>query len=456
MNATFPAFMAFGAMSILLLFGVFIRAKVKIIQSLMVPSSLFAGVLGFILVNAGWLKFPYEGRWVTLTSVDFVPFAFHAFTISFISLCLTRAEESDQKKSAFKGGVWLALVWTASLTVQALVGAATVFGYNLISGSNFNLHLGYLVTHGFTQGPGQGMAIGGIWASQGVPDAVTMGLIWASFGFLAAYVVGVPVARGLIKRGENTNKRSKINEEFSSGLLKKDTVLYAGRETTHSANIDTLAYHVALIGLVYVVTYFEMTLIGKFVKHPFFNINFFFFHGLLWAMAIRVLMNKLGIAYLTDPGIQKRITGLSIDFLLVGSVMAISFGIMSKYLGIIIAVTITVSATTFFMIRFFQRGLAELGPERALSSYGCCTGSAASGLLLLRILDADYSTPVAMELAVFNVMIGFTTIPIMLIMVPNLPQFAHWIIFGAYILNAIICFGATKFLGLGKKSEAYM
>ncbi len=452
MNVTFPAFMAFGAMSILLLFGVFVRANVKIIQSLMIPSSLFAGVLGFIVVNAGWLKFPYEGKWVTLTSTDFVPFAFHAFTISFISLCLTRPEESNHKKSAFKGGVWLALMWTASLTVQSLVGAATVFGYNLVSGGNFHLHLGYLVTHGFTQGPGPGMAIGGIWASQGVPDAVTMGLIWASFGFIAAYVVGVPAAKGFIKRGENTNKRSKISEEFSSGLLKKETVLYAGRETTHSANIDTLAYHMALIGLVYVITYFEMTLIGQFVNYPFFNINFFFFHALIWAMIIRALMGKLGIGYLTDPGIQKRITGLSVDFLLVGSVMAISFGIMSKYIGIIIAVTITVTAVTFFMIRFFQRGLAELGPERALSSFGCCTGSAASGLLLLRILDADYSTPVAMELAVFNVVIGFTTIPIMLIMIPTLPQYAHWIIFGAYILNAIVCFGAVRFLGLGKKA----
>jgi len=453
MNATFPAFMAFGAMSILLLVGVFIRAKVKFIQNLMIPSSLFAGVLGFIAVNAGWLKFPYENTWMTLTSNDFMPFAFHAFTISFISLCLTRAEESNEGKSAMKGGLWLALMWTASLTVQALVGAATIFGYNLVSGDNINLHLGYLVTHGFTQGPGQGMAVGGIWASQGVPDAVSMGLIWASFGFMAAYVVGVPVARGFVKREENANKRSKINSEFSSGLLKKDTVLYAGRETTHSANIDTLAYHIAIIGLVYVITYFEIAMLRQlFPTNPFFNINFFFFHGLGIAMILRALMKKLGIAYLTDPGVQKRITGFSVDFLLVASIMAISFEIMSKYIGVIIAVTITVSTVTFFMIRFFQRGLGEFGPERALSSYGCCTGSAASGLVLLRILDADYSTPVAMELAVFNVAIGFTTMPIML-MVPMLPQYAHWVIFGAYILNTIVCFGVVGFLGLGKKHK---
>jgi len=452
MNATFPAFMAFGAMSILLLVGVLLRARIKILQTLMVPSSLIAGVLGFILVSAGWLRFPYGGQWITLTSMHFMPFAFHAFIISFISLCLTRVEESNQGKGAFKGGMWMALIWTASLTVQALVGAGTVYAYNLMAGSDIHLHLGYLVTHGFTQGPGQGMAIGGIWADQGVPDGVTMGLIWASFGFLAAYMVGVPLARGFIKRGENANQRSKINEEFSSGLLKKDTVLSAGRETTHSANIDTLAYHLAIIGLVYVVTYFEITIIGKYVNSPLFNINFFFFHGVLWAMFFRFLMRKFGVSYLTDPGMQKRITGLSVDFLLIGSIMGISFGILTQYIGIIIAVTVTVTTVTFFMVRFFQRRLSEFAPERSLTIFGCCTGSAASGLVLLRILDSDYSTPVAMELAVFNVAIGFTTVPIMLIMVPTLPQYAHWIIFGAYILNAIACFAAIKYIGMWKKS----
>ena len=451
MNATFPAFMAFGAMSILLLIGVLLRAKIKVLQNLMIPASLIAGVLGFILVNAGWLKFPYEGQWVALTSRDFVPFAFHAFTLSFISLCLTRAEESNQQKSAFKGGMWLALIWTASLTVQGVVGVGTVYAYNLVTSGDIHLHLGYLVTHGFTQGPGQGMAIGGIWADQGVPDAVTMGLIWASFGFLAAYVVGVPAARNFVKKGENTNKRARIDEEFSSGLLKKDTVLYAGRETTHSANIDTLAYHLAIIGAVYVVTYFEITLLGKYIPSPLFNINFFFFHGVLWAMLFRSLMKKIGIGHLTDPGIQKRITSLSVDYLLAASLMAISFGILTKYIGIIIAVTITVTTVTFFMIRFFQRRLPELGPERALTSFGCCTGSAASGLVLLRILDPDFSTSVGMELAVFNVAIGFTTIPIMLIMMPTLPQFAHWIIVGVYILNAIVCFGIIKYMGMWKK-----
>lgn len=451
MIVTFPAFMAFGAMSMLLLLGVLLRARIKFFQNFMVPASLIAGIIGFILVNAGWLKFPYENGWVTLTSADFVPFAFHAFCISFISLCLTRAEEDNKKQGAFKGGMWLALMWTGSLTIQGLVGAGTIYGYNLLTGSDIHLHLGYLITHGFTQGPGQGMAIGGLWAKQGVPDGVTMGLIWASMGFLAAYVVGVPVARGFVKKGENVNQRSKIDEEFSSGLLKKDTVLYAGRETTHSANIDTLAYHLALIGLVYVVTYFEMTLIGSKVNHPFFNINFFFFHGLLFAMLFRFLMKKLGIGYLTDPGVQKRITGLSVDFLLVGSIMGISFGILTKYIGIIICATITVTTVTFFMIRFFRRRLSELGPERSLASFGCCTGSAASGLLLLRIMDADYSTPVAMELAIFNVAIGFTTIPIMLIMVPNLPQFSNWIIFAAYGLNALVCFAIIKMMGMWKK-----
>ena len=345
------------------------------------------------------------------------------------------------------------MMWTASLTLQALVGAGTVWLYNLGAQSKVNVFLGYLVTHGFTQGPGQGIAMGTVWSKFGVEDAVSMGLIWATFGFLAAFTVGVPIARGFVKKGMNANRRSKINNEFLKGFLDKDTVVSAGRETTHSSNIDTLAYHLAIIGLVYVVTYFEITFVMKVTTYPLFSYPLFFFHGLLFATLTRMIMDKIGIGHLTDPGIQKRITGLSVDFLLVSSIMGISFQILTKYIVVIIMVTISVTLVTYIMIRFFGRRLKELGPERALTSFGCCTGSAASGLLLLRILDPDYSTTVALELAFFNVAIGFTTIPILAIMVPNLPNFSQLTIFIAYVLNIIGCFAVIKLLGLWNKPQ---
>ena len=76
-------------------------------------------------------------------------------------------------------------------------------------------------------------------------------------------------------------------------------------------------------------------------------------------------MEKIGVGQLLDPGMQKRITGMSVDFLLVASVMGISFVVLTKYLGVIIAVTVAVTIVTFLLIEFFRRKVSELGPERA-------------------------------------------------------------------------------------------
>lgn len=36
-----------------------------------------------------------------------------------------------------------------------------------------------------------------------------------------------------------------------------------GRETTHASTIDTLAFHVALVGIVSLITYAELSWIGS-------------------------------------------------------------------------------------------------------------------------------------------------------------------------------------------------
>ena len=457
MGASLPGFMVFGAMGVMLLLGVFLRAKVKFLQTIMVPSSLIGGVIGFVLVTLGWLKFPMmDGTWATIKATDFIPYAFHAFNISFISLCLTRSENTGgPKASVLKGGLWLSFIWSASLTIQALVGAGIVVGYNMVTGGDVNVFLGYLVTHGFTQGPGQGLALGGAWTKYfQVPDGATMGLIWATMGFVGAYLVGVPYARYFVKNNMNVNKMSKVDDEFLSGVLRQDHVVSAGRETTHSSSTETLAYHLALIGLVYIITYFEITLVSKFVKHLLFSYPLFFFHGLVWALVVRKIMDKIGVGFLSDPGIQKRITGLSVDFLLVASIMGISFLVLTKYLVIILLVTVGVTAVTFLMVEFFRRKVSELGPERAVASFGCCCGSTASGLLLLRILDADYSSGVGMELAFFNVAILFTTIPILAIMAPQLPTYSPLVIIGAYGAYSLICLALVWFLSNWRKAPA--
>ena len=66
--------------------------------------------------------------------------------------------------------------------------------------------------------------------------------------------------------------------------------------------------------------------------------------------------------------------------------------------------------------------LKRFGMERGLTSFGCCCGSTGTGILLLRILDPQLSSPVAKELAFFNIAIVFLSFHILGLMAPILPS----------------------------------
>ena len=55
--------------------------------------------------------------------------------------------------------------------------------------------------HGFTQGPGQPLAIADGWKKMGLTDSISIGLAFSAVGFFVAALVGVPIANWGIKKG---------------------------------------------------------------------------------------------------------------------------------------------------------------------------------------------------------------------------------------------------------------
>ena len=56
MESTFyPYLGALGWTGLFLLIGTIIRAKVKFFQTFLFPASLIGGIIGFFVLNAGWL-----------------------------------------------------------------------------------------------------------------------------------------------------------------------------------------------------------------------------------------------------------------------------------------------------------------------------------------------------------------------------------------------------------------
>jgi ESS family glutamate:Na+ symporter len=442
MAQTFPGVIAFAFLALMLLIGTVLRARIPFLRTNLVPASLIGGLLGFALINTGF--------GMGHSSADFTAFTFHFFTLSFMSLCLTGRSKTAVSGKISTGGSWLSVVWTMSLVLQALVGLGIVLMFNAFSGDDLSVFLGILATHGFTQGPGQALAMGSIWASEfDIARAVDFGLIYASVGFIVAFAIGIPIARWAVTKGLNVNRQARIDTEFLTGML-RETNLSCGRQITHPANVDTLAWHLGILGAAYVVTdaYLglmaplaaEVTLFGANMG-VIFSHNLFFFHGLMVCVAMRAVIDRLGFGHYIDDETQRRITGSAVDLMVAATIMSIQFGLLAAYFLPILLVCAGVSLATASLCFGFGRRLTSLGIERGLTAFGCCCGSTGSGLLLLRILDPDLSTPLARELAFFNIAILFVSAHILMFMAPLLPSFSLTSIVtvyaGTFVLGAI-------------------
>ncbi|HCC45774.1 MAG TPA: sodium:glutamate symporter [Gammaproteobacteria bacterium] len=441
MEDSFHGVIAFAFMVSMILVGTLLRSKFSIFQRALIPASLLGGVIGFVAISLDLS--------LGFTNDDFVVFAFHFFTLSFMSLVLTGKEPGSTERSIQPGGLWMSIGWTMSLVLQALAGLFVIVLYNAATDDELSTFLGMLVTHGFTQGPGQAIALGSIWeADFQIEDAVNFGLIYASLGFVVSFLIGVPAARYAIRKGLNKNTAARLTDEFVRGTHDLARRPITGRQVTHSANVDSLVFHISILGLAYLLThhyllYMQTVTDGvMFIGRPvgvYFSHNLFFVHGLIICIIIRGLMNRFGYGDYIDNETQKRITGSSVDLMIVATLMGIQFSLLATYLLPILLVCLTVAFATAMLCFLSGRWLSTVPVERAITLFGCCTGSTGSGLLLLRILDPDLTTIVSRELAYFNVAVLLVSLHILWMMAPVLPTFG--------ILTICLVYGGTFLVG---------
>ncbi|MBL8442659.1 MAG: sodium:glutamate symporter [Zoogloeaceae bacterium] len=443
MESTFHGIIAFALMAAMLLVGSLLRYKLALLRNALVPASIIGGMIGFALLSADLVP--------GFTAADFTALTFHFFTLSFMSLCLTGSSGNKALSGSIViGGMWLTVIWAISLGLQGVLGYGVIVAYDAVTGADVSAFLGAMVTHGFTQGPGQALTYGTLWEREfGIENATQVGLIYASLGFLVAFAVGVPMARWIIRKGLNTNKASRIDGDFLSGFYSASKQPEAGRMVSHPANLDSLAFHLCLLGLAYVITHVWLLSVRDLAAgfQPWginlgvlFSHNMFFLHGLVVCVLMRSAIDRAGLATYVDDETLKRITGGSVDFMVVGTLMSIKFAVLGALLVPILLVSAVITVFTLVGSLAMGRLSGRLGYERAVTIFGCCCGSTGSGLLLLRIVDADFSTSVAKELAFYNIAIVVATFHLLFIFAPIAPSLSateYVAIFGGTSLVAL-------------------
>lgn len=396
-----PFFAPFGWLSIMLIIGVILRAKIGFFQKYLFPASIIGGILGFILVSVGWIKIPHAA---------FTQFAILFFTLNFISIGLTGADEADAKpgttirKTVMRGMLWMALLWIFIFGVQALTSLGWISLTNTFTEPVYK-GFAWLVPSGFAQGPGQAVAIASVWEGPfKIPNAVTFGLTFAAVGFLVSAFVGVPLANWGIKKGLTVHAPKDLPQDFVTGLSDKGKGPNAGQLTTHPGNVDGMAFQLAILMVTFFITYFACQGLKAILPASIKGIAFggMFVWGMLIAAVIRLILGKLGLTVFIDNNIQRRITGVAVDFMVVATLMAVKVAVVWAFIVPITILCISAAVLTTLFLMYFGSRLDHLGFERFLALFGTSTGTAASGLLLLRIVDPEFKTPAAQEVGLMN------------------------------------------------------
>lgn len=264
---------------------------------------------------------------------------------------------------------------------------------------------GLLLPMGYGQGTGQALNIGNVMEGFGFEGGTTFGLANAASGFLVACLVGVAYMNILKKQGKLKLQEARVSNN------KLDTNIYASDEAPLNESVDKLTIQISfVIGiylLVYLVTLGLSTLsvkyLGKFgvntIKPLLWGFNFLL--GTLFAMWIKkivIQLKKSEIMHSTyiNSYMMNRLSGVFFDVMIVAGIAAIDWQKLGGLLWPLIIVCTVGAIVTFAYLKFVCKILYPgYEYEGFFSMFGMLTGTASTGMILLREIDPNFETPAA-------------------------------------------------------------
>lgn len=442
----------FSWLSLLLIVGAVLRRYIPFFQRYLVPNNIIAGFVGLIigpqLLGLSGMAPERLGLYV-----------YHLLALVFIAMGLRQG-----KSKWGSGPVSMGLAFVTTYLVQGTVGVGVALLMAATFWPDLFIGIGLLVPLGFGMGPGLAYTMGNSWEAYGFSGGGVVGLTFAAIGFLIAYFVGIPLVNRAIARGTTTliSGTDAISDDVRRGLLKEPPALRsAGKLTIASEAMEPMAFQLGLIGGLYLITYaitymLNGLMVGAGLQE--FTATLWSFHFIL-AAVIAMLFRKgadmTGIGHLIDKGLMTRSAGVFMDYLVAASIAAISVTVVWRYWQPIALISLSGGLATYFYVRWLTyRVFDDYHFERFIGVFGDMTGTINSGLVLVRVTDPEFDTPVAEDLVYGSGMALLVGFPLLIVL--NLPftYFAnsvtgYWvtiIIFLIYFVVLMIGWRLTGYL----------
>ena len=264
---------------------------------------------------------------------------------------------------------------------------------------------------GFAGGHGTAASFREIFVSNGWNDGADVSLIIATVGLILSILLGVfwvniAARKGwVIKEKMDNATDAKLSLR---GVYPADNRPLAGIQTVKSDSIDTLAFHLAVLGIAITIGYILKTILIQIenTSQSLQNLGFLSGFPLFPLCMIGGISLQLGLEKfnkknkLIDANTMERISGTSLDFLIVAAIASVDMNGVANNIIPILIICLAGIIWHFIVLYFFAPILLpNYWFERAIADMGMNMGVIASGLVLLRMVDPESKSPVPADFA---------------------------------------------------------
>ena len=425
----------FNLMAVLLaslLIAQMLKRSIPVLEASLIPTSVLGGgvllLISTVYKAAAGKEFFDTAFFGGNGSAWLELLTYHTLALGFTASALKSSGSKFTKErnaEIFNTG----LTTVATYLLQAFVGmvicmVAAIVLPDLLEAAGLLLALGY------GQGPGQAMNYGSIYeASYGFVGGKSFGLTVASMGFISASIGGVFYLNVLKRQG-------KINLDKGSGQMNER--VEGNNEIPMQESIDKFTVQIALIVVAYMLAYGMMYGLGCLLpgmRATIYGFNFLL--GVLAATAVKTVLNfcnKRNIIHrnYTNDFLLTRATNFFYDIMVTASIAAIRMSIIGKYWAVLLVMGIVGLVVTYAYVYYVSKKLfPNYAEQQFLAMFGMLTGTASTGVILLREIDGDFKTPVADNLVYQNFPAMVFGFPILLLatMAPTKPYMTLGIVF---------------------------
>lgn len=390
----------FVALAALLVAGKLLRVRLPPLQRLYLPSSVVGGLLGLALAYVFRDAIPHE----TVASVRAIP----GFLINIIFATLLLAEKPAVRK-AERGEVLPQLALAQVVAWGQYAVGTGLAGFLLAPAFGVSPAFGNLLELGFEGGHGTVGGMSAAFSAHDWEEGVALGYTVATAGMIGGIAGGMALVnwayrRGLVKSVKPFSRRSAGERR---GIHPRDARPSAGRQTVLPDSIDSLAWHLSVVGLAVLAGFLALKGLQAAEAALLPNAKTRLFDGfpmfplcMLGGAMLRKAADAAKIDLLLDGELLKRISGAALDFLAVAAVATIQLDVVAaNWLPLSIMVAAGIAWTALSVVFLSPRLFRTAWFERGIAEFGQATGVTATGLLLLRTVDPENATGAAESFA---------------------------------------------------------